>query len=52
MAPGPTTSWQIDGEKVKTVTYFIFLDSYISVYDNFSHEIKKCLSLEEQLWQT
>ena len=45
MAPGPTTSWQIDGEKVKTVTDFIFLGSYISVYDNFSHEIKRRLLL-------
>ena len=45
MASGPTASWQIDGEKVKTVTDFIFLGSYISVYDNFSHEIKRCLFL-------
>ena len=28
-ASGPTTSWQIDGEKVETVTYFIFLGSKI-----------------------
>ena len=27
MASGPIASWQIDGEKVDTVTYFIFLDS-------------------------
>ena len=45
MASGPIASWQIDGEKVKTVTDFIFLGSYISVYDNFSHEIKRCLFL-------
>ena len=52
MASSPITSWQIEGGKVEAMTDFIFLGSYISVYDNFSHEIKKCLSLEEQLWQT
>ena len=41
MAPGPTTSWQIDGEKMETVTDFIFLGSKITV-DN---EIKRCLLL-------
>ena len=30
MASGPITSWQIDGEKVKTVTNFIFLGSKIT----------------------
>ena len=29
MASGPITSWQIDGEKVETVTHFIFLGSKI-----------------------
>ena len=30
MASGPVTSWQIDGEKVETVTDFIFLGSKIT----------------------
>ena len=37
---GPITSWQIDGEKVETVTGFIFLDSKITVDDDCSHKIK------------
>ena len=47
-----TTSWQIDGEKVEAVTYFIFLDSKIIVDIDCSHEIKDGCSLEEKLWQT
>ena len=31
MASGPITSWQIDGEKVETVTNFIFLGTKITV---------------------
>ena len=45
MASGPISSWQIDGEKVETVMYFIFLGSKISVDSNCSHEIKRCLLL-------
>ena len=41
MASGPITSWQIDGEKMETVTDFIFLGYKITV-DN---EIKWCLFL-------
>ena len=37
MASGPTTSWQIDGEKMETVTDFIFLSSKITVDGNCSH---------------
>ena len=40
MASGPITSWQIDGEKMETVTDFIFLGSKIIVYGDYSHEIK------------
>ena len=40
MVPGPITSWQIDGGKMKTVTDFIFLDSKIAVDGNCSHGIK------------
>ena len=43
MASGPTTSWQIEGEKVEAVTDFIFLGSKISVDSDCSHEIKRCL---------
>ena len=44
MASGPITSWQIDGEKVETVTHFIFLGSKITVDHDCSHEIKRHLS--------
>ena len=39
------TSWQIDGETMGTVTDFIFLGSKITVDDDCSHEIKRCLYL-------
>ena len=45
MASGPITSWQIDGETVETVRDFIFLVSKITVDDDCSHEIKRCLLL-------
>ena len=45
MASGPITSWQIDGETVKTVADFIFLGSKITADSNCSHEIKRCLLL-------
>ena len=44
MACGPITSWQIDGEKVETVTDFIFLGSKITRDGDCSHEIKIQLS--------
>ena len=40
MASGPITSWQIDGEIVKTVTDFIFLGFKITADGVCSHEIK------------
>ena len=43
IAPGPITSWQIDGETMEAVTDFIFLDSKITADDDCSHEIKRCL---------
>ena len=46
MAFGPIT-WQIDGEKVETVTDFIFLDSKITADSDYSHEIKIFLLLGE-----
>ena len=41
MASGPITSWQIDGEKVETVTGFIFLGFKITKDGDCSHEIKR-----------
>ena len=41
MTSGPITTWQIDGEKMKTVTDFIFLGSKISVDGDCIHEIKR-----------
>ena len=45
MASGPITSWQIDGEKMETVTDFILWGSKITVECDFSHEIKRHLLL-------
>ena len=45
MACGPITSWQMDGEKMETVTDFIFLGSKIIIDGDCSHEIKRCLLL-------
>ena len=42
---GPITSWQIDGERVETVSDFIFLGSKIIADGDHSHEIKKHLLL-------
>ena len=41
MVSSPITSWQIDGEKMETVTDFIFLGSKITADDDCSHEIKR-----------
>ena len=49
MASGPITSWQMDGETVETVRYFIFLGSKITAEDDCSHEIKRHLLLGEKL---
>ena len=45
MASGPITSWEIDGETVKTVSDFIFGGSKITADGDCSHEIKRCLLL-------
>ena len=45
MASGPITSWQIDGETMKTVTEFLFLGSKITADVDCSHEIKRRLLL-------
>ena len=46
MASSPTTSWQIEGDKVEAVTDFLFLGSKITVDGDYSHEIRRQL-----LWQ-
>ena len=43
MAYGPITSWQIDGETVKTMADIILEDSKITADGDCSHEIKRCL---------
>ena len=45
MVSGPTTSWQIEGEKMEAVTDFIFLVSKITANIDCSHEIQRCLLL-------
>ena len=47
ISSGPITSWQIDGEKVETVTGFIFLGSKITVDGDSSHEKDTCFSEEK-----
>ena len=41
MASSPITSWQIDGETIKTVTDFLFLNSKITAHGDWNHEIKR-----------
>ena len=45
MASGPTTSWEIDGETVETVSDFISVGSKITTDGDCSHEIKRRLLL-------
>ena len=45
MASSPITSWQIDGETMKTVADFIFLGPKITADGDCSNEIKRCLLL-------
>ena len=49
MAPGPITSWQIDGKTMETMTDFIFLGSKSTADGDYSQKIKRCLLLEENL---
>ena len=49
MASGPITSWQIDGERMETVTDFIFLGSKITADGDCSQEIKRRLLLGRKL---
>ena len=52
MASGPTTSWQIEGEKLETVTDFIFLISKITVDGDCSHKTKRHLLLGRKAMTT
>ena len=49
MASGPITSWEIDGEKVETMSDFIFLGSKITADGDCSHEIKRRLLLGRKI---
>ena len=49
MASGPSTSWEIDGEPVETVSDFIFLGSKITAVSDCSHKIKRYLLLGRKL---
>ena len=49
MASSPITSWQIEGEKVETVTDFILLGSKTTGNGDCSHEIKRCLLLGKKV---
>ena len=46
------TSWQIDGETMKTVRDFIFLGSKITAEVTAAMKLKDACSLEEKLWPT
>ena len=58
MASGPITSWQIDGETMKTVTDFISVTDFIFLGSKFTlmmtaaMKLKDACLLEEKLWQT
>ena len=52
MASGPITSWEIDGETMKTVTDFIFLGPKSLQIVTAAMKLKDTCSLEEKLWQT
>ena len=49
MASSLITSWQIDGEKVETMTDFIFLGSKVTADNDCSHKIKRCLLLKRKV---
>ena len=48
MASSPTTSWQIEGDKVEAVTDFLFLGSKITVDGDYSREIRRQLLPEDR----
>ena len=52
MASGPITSWEIDGERVETMSDFIFLGSKITADGSAAMKLKDTYSLEGKLWPT
>ena len=52
MAPGPITSWEIDGKTVEIVSDFIFLGSKITADGDCSMKLKDAYSLEKKLRPT
>ena len=52
MASGPITSWQIDGETMETMRYFIFLGSKITANGDCDHKIKSWLILGRKAMTT
>jgi len=52
MASRPNISWQRDGEKVETVTDFLFLGSKVTEDSTAAMKLKDTCSLQEKLWQT
>ena len=52
MASGPITSWEIDGERVETVSDFIFWGSKSLQMVTAAMKLKDAYSLEEKLWPT
>ena len=52
MASGPITSWQINGERMETMSDFIFRVSKISADGDFSHKIKRRLLLGRKVITT
>ena len=51
MAPGPTSSWQIERKKVEAVTGFIFLGSKITADSDYAKKLKDACSSEGKLRQ-
>ena len=51
-ASGPITSWEIDGERVETVSDFIFWAPKSLQMVTIAMKLKDTCSLEEKLWQT
>ena len=49
MASGPITSWEIDGEKIETVSDFIFLGSKVTEDGDCSHELDRHLLLDRKV---
>ena len=52
MVSGLITSWGIDGEKMETVSDFIFWGSKITADGDFSHALKRCLLLGRKVMTT